>query len=618
MSETKAHWSEVTGTHEFWCDRFRAAHASRVATDRALTQLYWGRPSITPRNLANQAPARAALLANEELKGSTFSLIREVIDAARPQICNPPAVRALPVGETYTVQRGATIMGRFISGVFHACDMDRLASRAWATSTANRVGALLWEVDSDKAIRGRWIDPSGLFWDEGDGQAVRELHYVEGVSERALLAEYGRHASDIKSAPLWQSDFRRANGIAWNAVVYDRREVWHSWCLPVGDKPGKYIKRCGKAILETRAWSFPRLPVAVIRWSDDWDTFAGKPLAEMLLGHQTWDNKLVRIMVEASRAAVPRIVEHELAESKILGDTPLAKILFRGNIAPKIEAPQVLPPDLPVLRQMIRENAFGLGGVNQGAAAGMRPNGVNSAPAQREWREFVSQRLKDQITRFEDLYQDSARIILMLAEATYKNRDFQVRAPGTRMLESVSWKDIGLKESEVSLLVTTSSALPQSVAGRLEFVAEALKLADQTGKPLINARDGLSMLRLPDTEAMADNATAPVDLAKRQVEAALIDGTYMPPDPIQGQHLEELLEYASRELMRAQTNPTWPEANLELGRRLVAETKLLIGKRDASAAPASAPAVPQAATETGGAMQGGAAPAPAPAAPAPV
>lgn len=600
MSTRVPHWSVDQEKVAYWSERFQAAHAARVATERALVALYHQRPLVPRRDQAGPA-ARAALAAVEEMRGSTFSLIREVIDAARPQICNPPSVRAQPVGETFRVQRGSVLMGRFLQGVFHASDMDRLATRAWGTSTACTVGAILWEVCRDSAIRGRWWNPHHLWWDEGDEKDPVELHAAEGVSERQLLADYPEHASDILAAPLWKTTDEAR--IRWNATVYDRREVVHSWCLPVGKTPGRYIKRCGKAILEGRKWELPRLPFAFIRWQDDWNTTAGTPLAQLLLGHQTWDNKLVRIMVEASRAAVPRIIEHELAESTITGDTPLAKVLYRGQIAPKIEAPQVIPPDLPVLRQMIRENAFGLAGVNQGAAAGMRPNGVNSAPAQREWREFVSQRLSDQIRRFEALYQDSARIVLMLAEDAYKNRDAVVRAPGTRLLREVRWKDIGLKESEISLLVTTSSALPQSVAGRLEFVAEALKLVDQAGKPLINARDGLSMLRLPDTESMTDNATAPVDLAKRQVESALVDGVYIPPDPVQP--LDDLYEYASRELMRAQVNESWPEENLELCRRLVAHTKMLIAKRDGAAAPA--PTSQQAAaTETAAPTQGAA------------
>lgn len=580
----KAHWSDATDTHEYWVDRFKAAHASRAATDRALVSLYHGRPTLPKRDQMGQPAARAALQALEETQGATFNLVREVIDAARPQICNPPSVRAVPVGETFRVQRGAVVMGRFLSGAFHANDMDRVASRCWTTSATCTVGLLLWELDDEFAMRCRWLNPMHCWWDEGDGREPREMHVAYGVDERRLVARYPDHASDILGAPMWDPELRDSR-VAWNARVYDQREVIESWCLPVGVRPGKYIKRCGTAILKQRPWKMPRIPIAVIRWQDDWDTFAGQPLAHLILGHHRWDNKLVKVMVEASRAAVPRIIEQENAESKVLGDTPLEKVLYRGTIPPKIEAPQVLPPDIPVLRQMIRENAFGLAGVNQGAAAGVRPAGVNSAPAQREWREFVSQRLADQIKRFEALYQDSARIVLMLAEDAYRTRDAVVKAPGTRMLEEVRWSDIGIKETEVSLLVSTSSALPQSVAGRLEFVGEALKLVDQTGKPLINARDGLSMLRLPDVESMTDNATAPVDLAKRQVERVLIDGIYdMPPDP--SQPLDDLIEYAERELMRAQTNPTWPSENVALCRRLVAHARLLKTKRDGQAAPA--------------------------------
>jgi hypothetical protein len=290
--------------------------------------------------------------------------------------------------------------------------------------------------------------------------------------------------------------------------------------------------------------------------------------------YQLWNNKITRIMAEASAAAVPKLMVHEKAEV-VNGFTEkiMERINWRGPVQPNVVVPTTIGVDLWQLRAAIKAEAYEEGGVNSTIATGAATHGdLVSAPAQREKMDIASTRLIHPTEMGEQFWKECGEVIVMLAAENGKS--LRATAPHGSYLEEIPFEEIGIAEGDFAVEVASTAALPLTVGGRIDRINDLLQMKDDTGQSLIKARDALRMLQIPDTESIMDRETASYDLAGYQVEAALWDGEYVPPEPIQD--LRILMDIASKELMRALQNKTFPESNIELCRRLISESDLLL------------------------------------------
>lgn len=566
------HWTENLQSLPKKVVELEDAAAQRHSLDKMLLRLYYGRPIAVPAVDASR-PAQA-LASIEGARAGGINLTRQVIDAAASLVVRIPAIKCVPVGTHFSKQRAAKLQGRFCNGVFYANDIDRRSDRVWTGGATTRLGGTKWYVDPQtKAIKSAPVNSLNLFWDDAEGPDPRNLYEVTAVPKRFLAAKYPKHADVLLKAPLWAEP---TVSMVDPPNIHEREtaKVIEAWSLPMGKEPGKHVIVCGDVTLLEEKWEFERFPIALFRWQDSFRSFGGRPLAEILMPYQLWTNKLTRVIDEAQKGAVPMVLEHEMAEIAGLTDRPFQRVRYRGQIPPQVITPQGLNAEIYNWRETLKREAFEEGGVNMALAQGTKPAGLTSAVALREHQDIASTRLIRATKRFEAYFKDSAEIILMLARQAYHNKGTRVTAPDTDHLEEIDWDAIKLGEDESAVQVESVSALPLTVAGRLDFVKELM--AEQ----LISPKDGLRLLQIPDTEAELDRQTAPQDLAARQVEAALWDGEYLPPESIQD--LDLLIGTASLELQRALQNTTYPAENLELCRRLIAEAKLL---KDAGAAP---------------------------------
>jgi hypothetical protein len=597
----ETHWAEDPAQLERFVDRLESASASRRNLDRLLIRLYHGRPIALPA-MDVRRPS-LALADVEGAKAAGFSLAREVGDAAAALVVRMPAIKVLPVGQQFKRQRGAKLMSRYLNGVFYANKVKGKAPNIFADEITTRLGALKWYVDRHTwEIKCERLNSLWLLWDDDEGPDPKCLYYQAPCAKRALAAMFPKHSQEILHLPNWTPSQVPMVGFS-HVQDSERAKVIEAWSLPIGDLPGRHvIQVAGGLNLVDEKWEFERFPVVPFRWAPAVNTFgsgsyAGKPLVEILMNHHLWFNKISRVMGEASKGAVPKLLAEANSEVKEFpfSDKIMEIVRYKGPSAPTVVVPSTIGVDLKYLREIIRSNAYELAGVNQQAAQGSTGGQLVSAPAQRERMDIVSTRLIHPTEGFEGGWRESGEVVAMLASKAYQSRQARVRAPGTRLLEEISWQDIDLREDEYALTVESTAALPLTVGGRLDFVNDLMQLKGDDGGSLIKSRDALKMLQVPDTEAVLDRETAAQDLADHQVEEALWEGNYLPPEPIQD--LGMLVDTASKELMRALQNPTFPDENLELCRRLIAEAKMLQGgpavpPAGAIAAPPTATAVP--------------------------
>ena len=592
----QSHWAEDPTQLEHFVDRLENASASRRNLDKLLIRLYHGRPIALAAAGARSTAGSQSLADVEAAKAGGFSLCREIGDAAAALVVRMPAVKVLPVGQQFKRQRGAKLMSRYLNGVFYANKVKQKAPALFGDEITTRMGALKWYVDARTfEIKCERLNSLWLLWDDDEGPEPKSLYYPAPASKRWLAAQFPKHRDAIMDLPRWDPPTVSMVGFSHLHDV-ERCKVTEAWSLPIGDLKGRHVIQVAGAInLVDEPWEYERFPIVPFRWAPGANSygqgsFAGKPLLEIIMNHHLWFNKITRIMGEASKGAVPKILADANSEVKEFpfSDKIHEIVRYKGPNPPQIIVPTTIGVDLWKLRETIRTNAYELSGVNQQAAQGTTGGQLVSQPAQRERMDIVSTRLIHPTEGYESSWRDCAEVVVMLASKAYKNKTARVRAPGTRLLEEISWQDIDLREDEYAVTVESTAALPLTVGGRLDFVNDLMQMKGDDGTQLVKSRDALKMLQVPDTEAMLDRETAPQDLADHQVEEALWEGNYIPPEPIQDLGL--LILTGSNELMRALTNQTFPDENLELCRRLIAEAKMLQkGPGDAAAA-APAPA----------------------------
>ena len=599
-------WSEDPRQLERTIDELDSAAASRRALDRLLIRLYFGRPISVPAIDARRPSA--ALADMDSSKAGGFSIVREVVDAAAALVVRMPSLKVLPVGQRFKIQRGAKLMSRYLNGVLYENRVKMLAPALFLDGATTRTGALKWYVDRQtKRVRCERMNSLWLLWDDAEGPEPQSLYYQAPASKRFLAAAYPEKASEIWDLPRWSPpsvpavEFATANQRELELV-----KVKEAWSLPQGKKKGRHIIQVGKDLnLVDEKWGHRRFPVVRYPWAPGYRTWGGRPLAEVLVPYQLWMNKLMLAIAECAKGSIPFILLHELAEVPGLSDRILQKVPWRGQIKPEIVTPTAISQDLWRLRELLKAEAYEEGGVNPAIAQGTTSDNLKSAPAQRERMDIASTRLIHPTERFEDTWRESGEVIVMLSSEA--GGAIAARSQAGSYLREIPWEEIGLGMDDYAVEVRSTAALPLTVGGRLDFVNDLMLMKKEDGSPLISARDGLKMMQLPDTEAILDRETASQELADHQVESALWEGVYVPPEPIQD--LAALIDTASKELMLALQNDTFPSENLELCRRLIAEAKLL---QTPPAPPAPAPGV-----DAGAAVAPPGAPPPGPPGPGP-
>jgi hypothetical protein len=201
-------------------------------------------------------------------------------------------------------------------------------------------------------------------------------------------------------------------------------------------------------------------------------------------------------------------------------------IRFQGNSPPIFWSPQALSPEIYQQLERHYEKAFALYGVNAQIAAGQKEAGVTAAVAIRESLDIQTARFSVLSQRWEQLHMDIARRCVDIARDIYAdNREMQVSAPGTSLLETIDWADVNMEEDEYVIQPYPASLLPTTPQGRVDRVTELVDKgiwSPTRGEAELDDMD-------PDSGVNRDKASE-LDL-ERICENMLMDGKYEGPEP---------------------------------------------------------------------------------------
>lgn len=431
----------------------------------------------------------------------------------------------------WSTQRRARHLERYADGLSKLLDVDQHCVQAFKDGALKGTGIVKVYVDPDGEVRVERVMVDDIIVDQSETRVgpPKQIHQRCVVSAAALEAMFPEHEDAINAA------VRQGGKRTWaeyRPIENDEVVVIESWKLPYGVKgkkgyvPGRRTITIDGADLLDEEYHKAGFPFAVFRWSRRDKGWYGIGLGERLAGHQRLINKTNwQIDRAIDQAAVPTtyvsMADANIAVKTInrLGSIAVTK---SGQPPVTVTAPAV-SAEVYNRQEVVKASAFEESGVSRMAAQSMKPGGLDSGAALREYRDATTQRFAQQEKGFERLKLD---VILLALDCC---KDLGSRAPvvirkskhGPALIE---WKDVDPKENRVQ--IAAASNMAKTPAGRTQL---ALEWA-QAG--VISQDEARRLMQHPDTERAMSLYTAALDDLERCIEE-ILDGAILVPEPYQ-------------------------------------------------------------------------------------
>lgn len=571
-SEQELDWVKYPDSLSKVVELVKRRHSMRLQEDKAFLRLRYQRPVIF---------ASDSLLSVSRLYGSTgtaqilgqlgFNTVRKVIDATRSRICKQLRPVVMSVGGELETEHQCTLLTRAVDGVLDAAKYWSLyAPMVFADACTTTIGHLEWFVDAAGEIRCDRLDPLTVFWDYDQGMNPADLFVEMPASKVILESQYPEKAKEIRAQRSWTSPsvigVDHPNTHSGNTV-----KLCKAWRRRIGEAPGRYTVTVGDSVvLVDQEYNYDFFPLVGCRWDHDHRGYGGYAGAAVLAPYQRWRNVIMELVYNSLQGAVPWVIMSEDEILQNVSDVPFQKVMYSGSRAPQVVQNNPVSEQALHFGDRLDIEAHAEFGMNVQAAEGNLPAGLTSAPGQRERIALIDSRLSRLQSEWENLATESARVIIALASAAYRNKKIRVKAPGTELFDEIKWP-MNLKENQYVIQFAKMSGLSSTAWGRKQ---EAAELRDRGA---ITEGEYLRMLELPDIKAASDRINAAQDLATKQITAALERAEFIMPLVIQGEEgLSAIVRTGTQTYQRALVRGGYEAANLACLRRLIQAADVLL------------------------------------------
>jgi len=374
-----------------------------------------------------------------------------------------------------------------------------------------------WEVmfDPADAHRGKPSIRVHRFPADVDALVVKFLAPVEGETQEETDAREEAIA-------------RLKNGSGTALVTPDHtsdenhRVVYELWRDPIGKRPGRHVVVTESVLLATEviaSSTVKKKPFTFFGFSEPiigaYPTSVAAIVSELQLeidGMKTRRGQILRL------CAVPRYVitgpDGANIDTQVRGGSDAIGDLIHVPVGSTIQPLDTgAGESLIALRQ--EEDAawakgFEMVGVNPSNATGSRPNGLNSAPAQREWNEIAQDRLSLFALGYQQAHVDLATLLLD-GVSDIPDYEINVKTSNGRFLRKIKVADLKLNTSDMVLVRYPIGALPTTPTGKLAAAGDLLQMGG------LDKDDFLQIVQLPDLKSKINMKEASRDAVAKLV-----------------------------------------------------------------------------------------------------
>ena len=414
----------------------------------------------------------------------------------------------------------------------------------------------------------------------------RQLHYRTLLDREDMKAQFPEYAQEISEAQM-------APGRNWRLwagyrpVKQNEIVVIESWRLPIGTK-GKKGYRAGRHVicidgcdLLDEEWHKPFFPFAKMTWTRPVRGWYGISLAERISGIQRALNKRNwQINATLDRSAAPTTyVQIADAKMAVQSVNRIGNIVVYKAAVPVTPNPPLVSNETYQSRTDLRSAAYEESGVSRMAAQSVKPAGLDSGVAMREYRDQTTQRFAMQEKGFEQFWLDTVWLIIdcskdlgALAPVVNKKTKF-----GAKKLQ---WTDVDM--GDIKTQICAASTISQTPAGREQAVVEWA----QAG--IVSQDEARRLMDHPDLERAMSIYTAALDDIEFTIEA-LHDGHVVMPEPYQN---IKLGVWRVQQQYLLDRDDGAPEEILEALRQWIVQAAAILNPPAPAALPPGAPAQP--------------------------
>jgi hypothetical protein len=560
---------------------FRATQwivSSRLYGNLALTTL----AGVSFSKLAAQQPALRDRI--------SYNLVQSVVDTVVAKVTrNRPKPLFLTNGGDYRKQREAKKLNAFLDGVFYENSTHDIGKVVFRDAAVWGDGFIHVFPKGDRVCHER-VMSSEIFVDDVESLygTPRQMHRVKQVDRQVLFDWFPEDADKIAGAKPSRTE---ENG---RSIVADMLTVRESWHLPSGPgaDDGKHCITIDGAVLgEMEPWPHQFFPFARVQWSPRLYGYWGQGLAEQLQNIQLEINKLLWVIQRSMHlmGSFKVFIENGSKIVKEHLNNDVGSIINYTGTPPMYVTPPIVAPEVYAHLQTLINKGYEQAGVSQLAASSLKPEGLNSGRAIREYNDIQTDRLSVPSKSYEQMFMDVARLSIETVKMiAAKQKGYEVRVPGKKSVARVDWKDIKLNDDDYVMQCYPISSLPSDPAGRLATIQEYA----QAG--FLTPRQARRLLDFPDLEQVESLANAEEEYLQSVFDKIVDDGDYTSPDPLDDLQLSKqlCLEYYAKGKLN-----NLREDRLELLRRYLSQIDEIIQSMMPPAPPMMPPMMPGATGE---------------------
>lgn len=481
----------------------------------------------------------------------TYNLCRVAVDALTSKLAkHKPKPAFITDNGTWAQRRRARRLDEFVYGTFHATKLFDSGRRAFLDGSSRDIGVVKGYLRDGKVCLER-VQPEEILVGALDSLYNRprsKYHVTLVARDEALewVEEWHREKSKAQKEELRKAIREATSGLStdahWAALASqgDVVMIAEGWHLPSkrDGSDGRHVIAVNTSTLLDEGWKIPRFPFANFRFHERDSGYYGQGVVELLMSRQLALNSLCRTITDALRLmSVPRyFVKRGQAEAfDVRQLTNEVGVIMEGLEPPQVLTGNVIPPELfTTYQQAIREGLEQVG-ISQLSVAGVKPAGLNSAPALREQTDIESDRFSLVTLQYEAMYMEAGQLVVDLATMA-KEQGVKLKATSeTRgTMREIDWREAALDSDSYVLKMHSASQLPQTPAARKDFIRELFQ--DQ----LIDQLEYRRLMDLPDLDASFSLAMAGRDDIEYVVEKFLdgdddkgVEELYEPPERFQ-------------------------------------------------------------------------------------
>jgi hypothetical protein len=491
------------------------------------------------------------------LESLRYNVIKSCVDAAAAKVAKSrPRVQFLTTQGDYKQQVSAQKLTQYCDGLFHQLHLYEIAQQVFIDAAVLNLGVLKICHDGQTPIVERVL-PTEIFVNQNESLYGKptNLYQQKLVSREILLDMFPEKEKQISLAkPV---DMLNLNGADFISVF----EAWH-----IGSQ-GRHVIAIQGADLVNEPYTKKDFPFVFFRWNQPLIGFYGVGIAEELLGIQIEINEILsKIQKSIDLVAVPRVyveTNSKIEVNQITNDIG-AVVEYSGNM-PSFQTPQAMTPEVYGHLDRLFSKAYEITGISQLSASSMKPSGLDSGVALREFQDIESERFSLVSQRWERLFVDVAeKLIDVTQELVELGVKPKIKVAQSKFVQEIKWNELSWSDDSFIMQPYPSNLLPTTPAGRL---AKTIELMD---RGLISQSEGKKLLEFPDIKSISVNS--PYDDAVEMVERALEKGEYESPEPLQD--LSSIISIGISKYLEGRRS-SFPESHLEVLRKLIEDAQAL-------------------------------------------